>query len=126
MSVGFKIKKLREKKKLSQPELAQILDISQAKLSNIENGQTKMVDFLLMNKVCEYFETDFDYFIERHKEVNNNIEKNEGSVVGFNHGTINLFPENIIEQITQLIEENKQKDVIINSLKKEIKQNTIS
>jgi transcriptional regulator with XRE-family HTH domain len=51
MSVGFKIKKLREKKKLSQPELATILGISQAKLSNIENGHTKSVDFLLMNKV---------------------------------------------------------------------------
>ena len=48
MSIGFKIKKLRENKNISQPELALLLDISQTKLSNIENGNTKSIDYVLM------------------------------------------------------------------------------
>ncbi len=36
--IGFRIKKLREEKNLSQEELAVQLCISQSKLSKIENG----------------------------------------------------------------------------------------
>jgi transcriptional regulator with XRE-family HTH domain len=71
MSIGFKIKKLREAKKLTQPELASILNISQAELSNIENGQTKSIDFLFMNDVCNYFEKDFDFFSQNDQQINN-------------------------------------------------------
>jgi len=37
-SVGFKIKKLREQKEISQEDLAFQLDVSQSYLSKIENG----------------------------------------------------------------------------------------
>ena len=75
MSVGFKIKKLREEKKLSQPELADILKISQSDLSKIENGRTKKIDFQLMDRVCKEFDVDFDYFTE--EKQTNNVKKNE-------------------------------------------------
>lgn len=39
--LGFKIKKLREEKNMSQEELAIQLNISQSKLSKIENGRLK-------------------------------------------------------------------------------------
>lgn len=113
MSVGYKIKKLREQRRMSQPELAELLGVSQTSLSHIENGITKKLDFKLMDKICREFEVDFDYFIDD-KQVNN-IKKLDGSIN--NHGTINLFPENIIEQIKLLIEDNKQKDEIITELK---------
>ena len=121
MSVGFKIKKLREERDVSQLFLANELNISQSELSKIENGQTKKIDFLLMDKVCHYFDKDFEYFTKKDKIVNNNIERNDGSVVGFNHGTINLFPENIIGEIKKLIDENKQKDELIKALREENK-----
>ena len=41
MSVGSKIRKLRIQNKLSQPELASKLNISQTALSEIESGKTK-------------------------------------------------------------------------------------
>ena len=66
MSVGFKIKKLREEKKLSQPELANILDISQSDLSKIENGRTKKIDFQLMDKVCKEFAWNVADSYKRH------------------------------------------------------------
>jgi len=40
-TIGFKIKKLREEKNISQEELAYQLNISQSKLSKIENGRLK-------------------------------------------------------------------------------------
>lgn len=55
MDVGIKIKKLRENRRLSQEELAYQLEISQTKLSNIENGTTKAVDFEMLNKVCKVY-----------------------------------------------------------------------
>jgi transcriptional regulator with XRE-family HTH domain len=103
MSIGTKIRKLRESKNLSQPQLSEILNISQSELSKIENNQTKKIDFLFMNKVCTFFETDFEFFTKTDKQVNN-IKKLEGSVN--NHGTINLFPENILEQLKSIIDEN--------------------
>lgn len=118
MSIGFKIKKLREQKKLSQPELANILDISQSDLSKIENSRTKKIDFQLMDKVCKEFNVDFEYFIE--EKQTNNVQKNEGTIA-YSVGTINHFPENIIDQIKNLIIESKQKDEIIKGLREENK-----
>jgi transcriptional regulator with XRE-family HTH domain len=65
MDIGMKIKKLRENLKLSQEELAYQLEISQTKLSNIENGTTKKVGVQMLNKVCDFFGVDFDYFFDK-------------------------------------------------------------
>ena len=116
MDVGTKISNLRKVKKLSQPELAYKLGISQTALCDIESGKTKKIDFLLMDKVCEEFDVDFDYF--REEPQINKVKKNVGGVVGNNNGTINNCPESIIEQIQILIEDNKNKDEIIIELKK--------
>ena len=107
MTVGYKIKKLREDKKLSQPELASLLNISQAKLSNIENGKTESIDFALMDNVCKVFDKDFKFFTENTTQINN-VKRNDNGAVVNNHGTINLFPEKIIEEIKKLIEQNRE------------------
>lgn len=117
MSIGYKIKKLREQRKMTQPELAQILGVSQTSLSHIENGVTKKLDFKFMEKVCTEFEIDFDYFIEDKQTIH--IKKLNGSVN--NHGTINFSPENLIEQIKALIEDNKQKEARIKELEAKLK-----
>ena len=115
MTVGYKIKKLREDKNLSQPELASLLQISQAKLSNIENGKTESIDFILMDNVCKVFDKDFEFFTENTTQINK-VKCKEAGVVGNNHGTINLFPENIIDEIKKLIEQNKQQEYLILAL----------
>nr|WP_262494084.1 helix-turn-helix transcriptional regulator [Moheibacter sediminis] len=120
MGVGIKIKRLREERKISQPELAELLNISQSTLSNIESEASKKIDFLLMDKVCKIFDKDFEYFVD--EKTINNVDKNEGGVVGINHGTINNFPENIIEQIKSLIESSKAKDSQIEELTKRISE----
>lgn len=102
MSIGFKIKKLREDKNMSQPNLAQILGVSQGDLSKIENDQIKKIDFLFMDKVCKEFDVDFSYFTQ--SQQINNIKKIEGCVN--NHGTINLTPEHYINYIQTVFDEN--------------------
>ncbi len=121
MGVGIKIKRLREERKLSQPELAELLEISQSTLSNIESESSQKIDFHLMDKVCKIFDKDFEFFTDS-TSMNNSIEENKGSIgiVGNNHGTINLFPEDIIEQIKNLVESNKAKDVEIAELKRRL------
>ncbi len=121
MSIGFKIKKLREEKKLSQPELANILDISQSRLSRIENGRlSKEIDFLLMDKICKFFEIDFRYFLDTGPIYN--FETAQNNNISCETGIINNFPENIIEQVTKLIEENKAKEYIIKELEEKLKK----
>ena len=122
MEVGIKIKRLREQHKLSQPELAHKLGIAQTTLSNIESGQTQKIDFVLMDKVCKEFDVDFSYFTEG-KQVNK-VKKNEGSVgvIGYNQGTINLFPEDLIDQIKLLVEDSKNKEIRIKELEAQLKK----
>ncbi|MFV8355602.1 helix-turn-helix domain-containing protein [Flavobacterium sp. XS1P32] len=114
MTVGYKIKKLREQKKISQSEMAHLLGVSQTALSHIENGLTKKLDFKFMDKVCREFEVSFDYFIDD-KQVNK-VKENEGGVVGTNNGTINNFPENLVDQLKLLIDDNKEKEARIKEL----------
>ncbi|VXC17800.1 Helix-turn-helix [Flavobacterium sp. 9AF] len=122
MEIGIKIKRLREQHKLSQPELAHKLGIAQTTLSNIESGQTQKIDFVLMDKICREFDVDFSYFTEG-KQINK-VKKNEGSVgvIGYNQGTINLFPEDLIEQIKRLVEDSKNKELRIKELEALLKK----
>jgi transcriptional regulator with XRE-family HTH domain len=69
MNIGTKIRKLRESYKISQPELASILDISQAALCNIESGTTKKIDFLIVHKLCKHFKVALEYFIEGNETI---------------------------------------------------------
>ena len=56
--IGFKIKKLREEKNLSQAELATQLNISQSKLSKIENGRIRKIELTLILKLCEFIDIE--------------------------------------------------------------------
>ncbi|MCZ8090105.1 helix-turn-helix transcriptional regulator [Flavobacterium sp.] len=67
MDIGTKIKRLRENKNITQTTLANKLGIAQNTLGLIENGDTKKIDFLLMDKICKIFEVDLNYFIDESK-----------------------------------------------------------
>ncbi len=105
MTIGTKIKLLRDKKRMSQGELAIKLGIGQTTLGAIENGETKKIDFLLMDKVCKEFNVEFDYFIEETKLK----QINKDSGVGYlaENQTFNMS-EKLIEQYEERIKEYKQ------------------
>ncbi len=111
-NLGFKIKKLRESKNISQENLAVQLDISQSYLSKIENGAIEKVDFFFMQKVCDYFQVTPQYFFDDYI-IQNNFNNSYNSAVGNIYSTVtinnnideNLF-KNLIynhEQITNLV-----------------------
>lgn len=114
MEIGIKIKRLRESRKISQMELSTLLGISQTKLCHIESSEDKSIDFILMNKICHYFEVGFNYFLEEKTESNYlKINQREPIIcVDFE----NNFPESIIAQINFLISDNKSKEKQINEL----------
>lgn len=115
MDIGTKISILRKENKITQPELAYKLAISQTTLSEIESGKTKKIDFLLMHKVCEIFNVEFDYFLHNDSVVFNfdKIEKTSGGNIGCKIDTINNnVPEGILENMLKRIEvlESKLKE----------------
>ena len=102
MNAGIKIANLRKNKKLSQPELAHRLGISQTALCDIESGKTKKVDFMLMDKVCKEFEVDSDYF----RDTTKLKQIISDSAVGYLAETQNFssMPEGILEKIMYRLE----------------------
>lgn len=116
MDIGTKIKNLREEKHLSQSDLAFELGVSQGTLHNIESGNSRKIDFLLMDKICRFFDKDFEYFLDTN--IINNVKKNSGLVGLNNVDTINNnFPDNFLEEFKKLVEKNQINEKIIEELK---------
>ena len=78
--IGFKIKQLRQNKKMLQAELAEQLTISQACLSSIENGDTDKIDYVVIYKICQIFDVNHEYFREDSQINTYNIKVNKGNV----------------------------------------------
>ena len=120
MNIGTKIKILRESNRLSQNELVERLEISQGQLCKIESGTIEKIDFLLMNKVCDFFGVDFQYFLSDNFSQTNKENKNSAISIFGNPVVYNNLPENVIEslmknqeQITKLIE---MQNILLESL----------
>ena len=64
IDIGFRIKQLREQKNLSQEQLANLLEISQSKLSKIDNGRLKKIEMKLVLKFCKNIDINLDDFFE--------------------------------------------------------------
>ena len=111
MEIGIKIKKLREGKKMSQMELAYILGISQSKLCHIESNEDKSIDFVLMHKVCQFFEVGFDFFLDLNK-TNNEHPKTPNSLATIH----DAFEDSVMNQIHFLIADNRSKEQRIQEL----------
>ena len=115
MNIGRKIRQLRDAKKMTQEELADSLGISQPTLHNIESGNPQKIDFLLMDKVCKFFDKDFSYFTDD-SVYNNKIKVNKGQIGSDNVMINHNYPESILTEIQNLINENKALKVKIAEL----------
>jgi transcriptional regulator with XRE-family HTH domain len=114
MEIGIKIKRLRARDKISQMELSSVLGISQTKLCHIESNVDKSVDFILMHKICRFFEVGFDYFLE--EKINTDFQnKNPKEWISVTNG-FHSFPESLIGQINSLILDNTFKEKQIQEL----------
>ncbi|MFC3416894.1 helix-turn-helix domain-containing protein [Algoriphagus hitonicola] len=64
MELGSRLKKIREEKKLSQQEVAHLLEVSQKTLSNIESGKT-IPNILQIAKFASIYNLDMVKFLEK-------------------------------------------------------------
>ncbi len=71
MNIGIKIKRLRESHRISQSELASMLDIEQSHLSRIESGKTNKFTIQFLCKLCKVFHVNFMYFIDEEDAQDN-------------------------------------------------------
>lgn len=61
--ITLRVRELRQAKGWSLRELARRADVQPMTLSAIENGQTKGVDFLTLEKLARVLEVDPAYFL---------------------------------------------------------------
>lgn len=74
MSFGYKLKKLRKSKKLTQKELAQLLYLSQSSIARFEKEEILPTSDTL-NKIANFFDVSTDYLLDRPTKERNNLEK---------------------------------------------------
>jgi transcriptional regulator with XRE-family HTH domain len=98
MSIGFKIKKVREENNLSQSKLADELGITQSELSKIENGRLKKIDLYFIIKICDYFNKNLDFFVAE--------KVSKGSDGDFNIENSTVIILNELNKITQEFQKN--------------------
>lgn len=116
MKIGAQLKKAREEKKFSQQEIANLLDISQKTLSNIESDKSNPT-IEQLSKLSEIYELDILELLSN-EGITFNQHNQEG---GENNGIVQNyhFPEKLIEQYEKRIGE---KEDLIKMLKEEIKR----
>jgi transcriptional regulator with XRE-family HTH domain len=88
---------------MSQAELAEQLNVSQARLSSIENGDTEKIDYVIIDKICQIFDVKHEYFRENNAPVYIENNKVKGNIFGNNYGNVYQCPDELIESIKQLI-----------------------
>lgn len=68
-NIGSKIKKIRQKYKLSGADLAKVIGISQQQLSRYENGLSDISTSKIM-LISIYFNVDVDFFFKNDNQFN--------------------------------------------------------
>ena len=66
--VHLRVRELREAKGLSQAELAKSAKVRQATLSAIENGQTKRVDFDVLERLANALGVDPGFLVVKKRK----------------------------------------------------------
>jgi transcriptional regulator with XRE-family HTH domain len=74
--IGYRIKKARENKGITQEILAESMDVSNAYISKIERGRTP-VNLDNLGKICAVLETSTDYILRGTNKISDDYMRNE-------------------------------------------------
>lgn len=103
--LGLKIRKIREKKGMSQEYLAEHLSMSQSTLARIEQGKSKLASSLLP-QVCEILEIELETLFNNEKVcIENNTFTDASTLNGYIEHYTACQKELYENQITSLKEE---------------------
>lgn len=61
-NLGEKVKLLRKRRNLKQEDLANLLNLSRAQISNLEKGKRNF-SLNQLEKICKFFNVEMSYFI---------------------------------------------------------------
>ena len=102
MSIGTRIKKIRESKGLSQEELAHKSDVSQSTISSIESSKS-MPSALNLYKITKVLEVDLEEILSKSGEMNNSDFKDSAMAV-YNqiNPTFNISDSELLKNLLQL------------------------
>ncbi|MGG3965007.1 helix-turn-helix domain-containing protein [Heyndrickxia faecalis] len=99
MGYGDRLKRLRDKRNLSQQQLADALNINRSTYARYELGQTQP-DFETLEKIASFFDVSIDYLIKGEDTTNNSLKSNLPKHENDSLAEINkLIKEYGIEQI---------------------------
>ncbi|MFN8284764.1 MAG: helix-turn-helix transcriptional regulator [Chitinophagales bacterium] len=105
MLIGHKIKNLRENRKLSQDQMADLLDISQKQYSFIESNHTK-ITFERLQKIAQALKLNDDEYFDLVKQESMvlNITNNNDHAKGYIHAE-NYYEESTQKEIAKSLKE---------------------
>lgn len=106
---GDKLKQLRKQKKLTQEELANILDVARTTYSSYEQGR-RMPDPEIQKRIAEYFNVSLD-FLHGRKESDTQIKNDKVMTIAahIDDDTSDEEMEEIIDYITYIKNKHKKK-----------------
>lgn len=81
MTVGERIKRVREGKGFSQEYMAHVLEMSQSNYHKIESGKTEKIDYKTMFKIAEVLETDLTELLPIGVHVHTNQHNYNGILI---------------------------------------------
>jgi len=102
MNIGGRIAYLRERRGLTQEELAQALGISRAALSHYEKNRREP-DSETLTKLADLFKVSLDYLLGRTENPNMVMDREVGAFIDH----LELSDEEILEKYTLTIDGRK-------------------
>ena len=94
MSLGEKVKDLREKKGMNQKQLAQASNITQATISRIESGWVKELKSEALKRLAEALGVTVDFLVDKTERLTpNDIIRSDSTVQDILSGYMKLSPE---------------------------------
>jgi transcriptional regulator with XRE-family HTH domain len=115
-NIGYKIRKVREIKGLTQEYVAQKLNISQPAYSKIEFGVTKL-DEEKIKRLAKIFEVDPSDLLSFDENIIFNNTNQQGGNANVNT-LINQLPEKLIEQYEARIKQLEEEVAYLRGLNK--------
>jgi len=106
MTTGIKLKLLREKRKLSQEELAYKVGVVQATIGNWERGKSIKMEYI--QKLADALDIPFSYFWDEKEKIADQLSKNFAVNNETNFEITIKAPNNLYDEL------NKKMDFIIN------------
>jgi transcriptional regulator with XRE-family HTH domain len=101
MSTAFKIRQIRDLKKMSQEELANKIGVSQVTIGKWEQGTSIKHEYL--KKLSETLEVPIDYLLEEKQiNINPHIENSTNNYVAFEISV--KTPNEVFDKLYQMLE----------------------